>query len=268
MSRLVPRGSASTRRTGQARLVMAVVVLVSLACLVLGLKLTVMQLAAARGIDSLRRGDFAQAEGWLKVNLVANWFERWRAPYNVGVALYSQGKWTLAERQFSDSLALAPGDKHCVVALNLAWSYEAEGDQFNQLGDYVQALTAWKQAEAVAKDAGCDYAGKGDQGQSGQANSQSQASGQNASSSASTSRTVGTLPEQQQGTETRVGEKVQSVASSANQQAANNPGQPSQQARTGALGALNQQSQAIRQQTLDGTKNNPPAASNGGKRTW
>ena len=85
MTRLRPRFTRFAARQARIRrhLVTAVVVLVSVTSILFGLKFTVMQLAASRGIAAVRQGDFAGAEQLFRVNLLANWFAPWRAPYDV-----------------------------------------------------------------------------------------------------------------------------------------------------------------------------------------
>lgn len=230
MRRLEPRISTSSERDRRRRFVVgAVVVVVVILTAAFGAKLALMQVAASRGLDAMARGDYLDAERSFRVNLVANWFDPWRAHFNVGVALFEQGRWPQAQEQFSTALAHAPESRRCIVALNLAWSYEAEGDQAAELGDFAGASEAWRMAEAVAEHAGCG------EGSGGDADSDQ------------------SLEEQQAETAERAADKADDAEASAAEQQGGagdtDRGQPSAEDRLGELEASNQQSQQHRQGT-------------------
>lgn len=251
MSDLRPRVPGRADRDRRLLRAVGLIVVATLLALIGG-KLAVMNLANAKGMDELARGDFASAEGSFRVNLVANWISPWRAPYNLGTALYGQGKWVQAQEQFALALETAPSDKTCVVTLNLAWSHEAEGDQLESVGEAVAAIEAWRTAEALAKDAGCS-GGEAEVGDTG-----------------------GSAQQLQEDTEQRTQEKAESAeAQAAAEEAAggqDGEGEDSQDARLEELTEANQSAQEAQQQGgpggADGSGQGDPSGGQDGRPTW
>lgn len=121
-----------------------------------GANLGYVQVTTGWGIEALADGDLVTAESWFRSAASASWLESWRGPFNVGVALYEQQQWPSAQEQFDAALALVPPERECMVALNLAWSHEAEGDQLAEHAPD-QAVRAYQRAEQVAAEANCEY---------------------------------------------------------------------------------------------------------------
>ena len=153
-SHLRPK-SASRRVPTRWRVLVAFTTLV---CGLLGAKYVVLQVSTARGISDIRASNYVAAERAFRVNLVANWIDPWRVHFNIGVAQYGQDNWPGAQHQFAQALRQAPSNRRCSVALNLAWSYEAQGDQLAKIGHLPEAAKLWHAAEAAAKGADCSYA--------------------------------------------------------------------------------------------------------------
>lgn len=300
MSRLQPRNADLAGRTNRRwRVLTGAAAVLTVISLLGGAKLVVMQVATARGIAAAERGDHEAAERAFRLNLVANWIDPWRTHFNLGVALYGQAKWPQAQEQFATAMRGAPGDKRCVVALNLAWSHEAEGDQHEELNDPVSALEAWKQAEEVASAADCPYDGKGDQdpeddsdedaaepgdedaqgeGEEGDSDGEdgenpSDSNDPNEGDGGDAGATDGSLAEQQQRTEQRVRGKAQDAEMQAEQQRASegDPGESelSEDLRLDALDGANQRSQENRQRGAGMVEGDPgrPSGSDGPP-TW
>jgi len=106
------------------------------------------QSAAAYAAD-----DFAGTTQAARGQLVLNWFEPYKAPFNVGVGLADAGELPGARAAFEQSLALAHGLEQCVVRVNLAIVLERTGDAAMREGDAATAAEAWQQALVVSEDA-------------------------------------------------------------------------------------------------------------------
>ncbi len=267
MSRLEPRNVdvASRRRRGW-RGAHVVVSVLALVCVLVGGTFVFRDVMTSRGLAAIEERDLASAEVAFRRTLSLNWYERWRPPYNLGVVLYHQNRWVLAQEQFEDALDKAPEDKVCLVALNLAWSHEAEGDHYLRQKEYDQASTAWKTAEAVAKRANCadDEEGDDDSGKDGDG-SESPAEGALAE---------GALAEEQERTESRnrgkAEEADQKAAQKTAQQAAGGgeESEPTQEQRLGDLEEQNQKAAQQRQNAGTGSGPGEGAGSQGGRPTW
>lgn len=257
MSRLEPRSVdvASRRRRGWlgANVVVAVLGLV---CVLVGGTFVYRSVMTSRGLAAIEERDLASAEVAFRRTLSLNWYERWRPPYNLGVALYHQNRWVLAQEQFEDALDKAPEDRICLVALNLAWSHEAEGDSYFRQKEYDKAGVAWRAAEAVAKAADCTDDEEGDDSGKDGDGSESPAEGQ--------------LSEQQEQTESRNRGKAEDADQKAAQQAAGEgkESEPTQEQKLGSLEEQNQKAAQQRQNAGSGSGPGEGAGSQGGQPTW
>lgn len=86
-----------------------------------------------------------------------NWFEPYKAPFNLGVGLADGGDLAGARAAFEESLALAHGLEQCAVRVNLGIVLERIGDAALLAGDPAGAARAWQEALVVTTDApeGC-----------------------------------------------------------------------------------------------------------------
>lgn len=98
-------------------------------------------------------GDVAGTTQAARGQLVLNWFEPYKAPFNVGVGLADAGELRGARAAFEESLGLAHGLEQCVVRVNLAIVLERTGDAAMRAGDPTAATQAWQEALVVAQDA-------------------------------------------------------------------------------------------------------------------
>lgn len=253
MSQLEPPRLSAKKRQFIAS---SVLVLISLIALLVGTKYVFTSYVTARGLAEIRQQDYVAAENSFRMNLYANWYERWRSPYNVGVALYHQRSWVRSQEQFQAALEYAPEDKKCLVALNLAWSYEAYGDDLARRSDLVKASVAWRQAETVAKEAECS---DGDDENNEDEDSESSASDEES------------MEDQQAETQARNNEKAQEAEEATAGQADDKDGEsPSQEQKISDLNQVNQQAQKQRQ---GGGGSNQPGEGAGdggsqGRPTW
>lgn len=258
MTRLEPRkvDVASRRRRGWLG-ANAMVAVLALACLLVGGTFVYRSFMTSRGLAAIEERDLAGAEVAFRRTLSLNWYERWRPPYNLGVVLYHQNRWVLAQEQFEDALDKAPEDKVCLIALNLAWSHEAEGDQYLVQKKYDKASEAWKTAEAVAKKADCadEKEGDDDTGTKGDG---------------SESDSEGVLSQQREETENRARTKAQEADRAAAQQVTADDGEPepTEQQKLDDLAEQNQKSAEQRQNAGGGSGPGDGAGSQGGRPTW
>lgn len=82
-----------------------------------------------------------------------NWFEPWKAPYNLGVGLAEAGDLEGARAKFEEALTLVSGLEQCAVRVNLAIVLERIGDEAQRAGDRAAASRAWQEALTVMDEA-------------------------------------------------------------------------------------------------------------------
>lgn len=85
-----------------------------------------------------------------------NLFQRWVAPFNSGTARTAAGELTPARADLMLALEQAPEAKQCVVAVNLALTLEASGDEAQANGQAEDARAFWTQAIDLLTEHGCD----------------------------------------------------------------------------------------------------------------
>ncbi|MGN6271701.1 MAG: hypothetical protein ACTHMQ_01275 [Protaetiibacter sp.] len=148
----------SNRRRGRVRrvLLLATAPLAIVALLLCG-KLLSMYAFAHQSASAYAAGDYAGTTQAARGQELLNWFEAYKAPFNVGVGLADAGELRGARAAFEESLALAHGLEQCVVRVNLAIVLERTGDAALRDGDPEAAAEAWQQALVVSQDApeGC-----------------------------------------------------------------------------------------------------------------
>ncbi|QCX28231.1 hypothetical protein [Nocardioides jishulii] len=150
---------ARTRR----RVVRGAVATVAAATVVLG-HLAALTGSAFVGERHWREGDHAAAESWFRVSDRIDVLERWKAPYDVGVAVMAQGRWLEAADLFARARRTVPAYALCRVALNESLALETLGDELAEADDQAGARSRWSQAQQVLAEAeGCSA----EQGESG-----------------------------------------------------------------------------------------------------
>lgn len=85
-----------------------------------------------------------------------NLFQRWVAPFNSGTARTAAGDLTPARADLMLALERAPAAKQCVVAVNLALTLEASGDEAQADGRAEDARAFWIQATDLLTEHACD----------------------------------------------------------------------------------------------------------------
>ncbi|MBC9734019.1 hypothetical protein [Nocardioides marmotae] len=118
--------------------------------------LGVLVTSAVAGDRAWREGDHAAAERWFRVADRIDVVERWKAPYDVGVAVFSQGRWLEAAELFGRARTDVPQHSLCRVALNEALALEVLGDHLEEADDPAGAKARWARAQQVLAEAqGC-----------------------------------------------------------------------------------------------------------------
>ncbi len=78
-----------------------------------------------------------------------NWFEPYKAPYNVGVGLAASLQLDEARAKFEEALPLASGLEVCAVRINLALVIEQQGDAAREAGDAAGAAELYGEALTI-----------------------------------------------------------------------------------------------------------------------
>ena len=143
------------RRRRRRILLLASVPVVIFALLLAG-KLISVTVINQTAIAQYNRSAFEQSEetwsGMLEFNLV----ETWIPFFNRGDAKVGAEDYTSAIDDFEKALELAPGDKKCMVAVNLAHSWETLGDIYEEGGFHQGAVQLYQAAEDVLASMGDD----------------------------------------------------------------------------------------------------------------
>ncbi|MEO5535611.1 MAG: hypothetical protein ABIR17_10815 [Pseudolysinimonas sp.] len=140
---------ANRRRRLARRVAMIAATPILVLVLLLGVKVLSMYAFAYQSAAAYAAGDYAgtvQAARWQEP---LNFFEPYKAPFNVGVGLTGSGDLTGARAAFEESLGLAHGLEQCAVRVNLAIVIERIGDAAATAGDRAAASAAWQQALLV-----------------------------------------------------------------------------------------------------------------------
>ncbi len=140
---------ASNRRRRSIRRWIAIGTLpLTLAALLFVGKILSMYAFAHQSITAYVADDYAGSEASARGQEFLNWFEPFKAPFNVGTALAGAEKLPDARAKLEESLDLATGLEVCTVRINLALVLERMGDAARAEGDgsgaaefYGEALT-------------------------------------------------------------------------------------------------------------------------------
>lgn len=150
---------ASNRRRRRIRLWIGLGTLpLTLAALLFVGKLLSMYAFAHQSISSYMADDYAGAESSARGQEFLNWFEPYRAPFNVGTALAGAEELPESRAKFEESLSLATGLEVCSVRINLAIVIERMGDAARSDGDGAGAAELYGEALTVTTEmpAECD----------------------------------------------------------------------------------------------------------------
>ncbi|MEJ6555480.1 hypothetical protein PQI51_10670 [Microbacterium esteraromaticum] len=138
---------AVNRRRRSIRRWIAIATLpLTLAALLLVVKLLSMYAFAHTSISSFVSGAYAESESAARGQDVLNWFEPVRAPYNIGTALGGADELDAARSELEGAVPLAQGLEVCPVLINLSLVVERQGDAAQADGDAAQAAELYGEA--------------------------------------------------------------------------------------------------------------------------
>lgn len=225
-----------------------------------GVRLALLMADEALGMHRWNSADYTGARSAFSRTTYLDPWGAWIGHFNVGTADYELGNYAQAVADFRSSLATAPAEKHCLVALNLSWSYETMGDVADEGGDRSGAEQAWQQSRSALSQLQCrDDSSDSKSSQSASASSSSssssspssssskpsaQASSQDSQSPDPSQQNSDSQEQQRQQTIQRVDQKIDQAQSQAqNQQQSSEQQQAQLQQRQQEAQSTNAQSQ-------------------------
>ena len=150
---------ASNRRRRRIRRWIAICSLpLTLVALLFVGKLLSMYAFAHQSISAYVADDYAGSEASAHGQEFLNWFEPYKAPFNVGTALAGAEQLPEARAKLEEALDLATGLEVCGVRINLAIVIERMGDAARSDGDGAGAAQLYAEALTVTTEmpAECD----------------------------------------------------------------------------------------------------------------
>jgi len=144
---------ASNRRRRRIRRWIAIGTLpLTLAALLFVGKILSMYAFAHQSITAYVADDYAGSEASARGQEFLNWFEPFKAPFNVGTALAGAEKLPDARAKLEESLDLATGLEVCTVRINLALVLERMGDAARAEGDGAGAAEFYGEALTITTE--------------------------------------------------------------------------------------------------------------------
>lgn len=138
---------AVNRRRRSIRRGVAIATLpLTLAALLLVVKLLSMYAFAHTSISSFVSGAYAESESAARGLDPLNWFEPFKAPYDIGTALAGADELAEARDELERALPLAQGVDVCPVLINLSLVVERQGDAAQADGDAAKAAELYGEA--------------------------------------------------------------------------------------------------------------------------
>lgn len=125
---------------------------ITLAALLFVGKLLSMYGFAHQAISTYVVGDYAGSKSAAQGQEFLNWFEPYKAPYNVGTALAGAEELDGARVKLEEALPLAAGLEVCAVRVNLALVIERQGDAARSDGDGPGAAQLYGEALQVTAE--------------------------------------------------------------------------------------------------------------------
>ncbi|MGF2949412.1 hypothetical protein [Microbacterium alcoholitolerans] len=131
--------AVNRRRRSIRRWVAIATLPLTLAALLFVGKLLSMYAFAHQSVSSFIGGGYAESESAARGQDFLNWFEPFKAPYNLGTAMAGAEKLPEARFELEEALPLATGLDVCFVRINLSLVMERQGDAAQADGDAVAA---------------------------------------------------------------------------------------------------------------------------------
>ncbi|MDT0157734.1 hypothetical protein Q9R19_08870 [Microbacterium sp. ARD32] len=144
--------AANRRRRSIRRWIAIGTLPLTLAALLLVGKLLSMYAFAHQSISSFVSGGYAESEAAARNLDVLNWFEPFKAPYDIGTALAGADELPQARTELERALPLAEGLEVCYVRINLSLVMERQGDAAQADGDAARAAQFYGEALQVTAE--------------------------------------------------------------------------------------------------------------------
>lgn len=144
--------AANRRRRSIRRWVVIGTLPITLAALLFAGKLLSMYGFAHQAISTYVVGDYSGSTAAAQGQEFLNWFEPYKAPYNVGTALAGAEELDGARSKLEEALPLASGLEVCAVRVNLALVIERQGDAARGDGDGPGAAQLYGEALRVTAE--------------------------------------------------------------------------------------------------------------------
>lgn len=144
--------AANRRRRSIRRWVAIGTLPLTLAALLFVGKVLSMYAFAHQSITTYVVGDYSGSVAAAEGQQFLNWFEPFKAPYNIGTALAGAEELDGARAKLEDALPLAHGLEVCAVRVNLAIVIERQGDAAVANGDGAGAAELYGQGLAITAE--------------------------------------------------------------------------------------------------------------------
>ncbi|MEW1962877.1 hypothetical protein AB0269_10500 [Microbacterium sp. NPDC077644] len=144
--------AANRRRRSIRRWIALGTLPLTLAAILLVGKLLSMYGFAHQAISTYVTDDYAGSTAAAQGQELLNWFEPYKAPYNVGTALAGADELDAARAKLEEALPLASGLEVCAVRVNLALVIERQGDAARASGDGEAAAQLYGEALTVTAE--------------------------------------------------------------------------------------------------------------------
>src|SRR5690606_37150651 len=105
-----------------------------------------------QSITAFVTGGYVESESAAGGQDVLNWFEPFKAPYNIGTALAGSEQLAQARTELERALPLAAGLDACPVLINLSLVVERQGDEAQADGDAARAAELFGEALQITVD--------------------------------------------------------------------------------------------------------------------
>lgn len=144
--------AANRRRRRIRRWVVIGTLPLTIAAVILVAKMLTMYAFAHQSITSYVVDDYSGSTAAARGQEFLNWFEPYKAPYNVGTALAGAEELDAARAKLEEALPLAYGLEVCAVRVNLAIVVERLGDDALKEGDGLTATELYGQALLITAE--------------------------------------------------------------------------------------------------------------------
>lgn len=125
---------------------------ITLAALLVVGKMLSMYAFAHHAITAYVVDDFAGSTASARWQEMLNWFEPYKAPFNIGTALGAAEQLPAAREKLEEALDLATGLEVCGVRINLALVVERMGDAARADGDGASAAQLYDEALTITSE--------------------------------------------------------------------------------------------------------------------